>query len=122
MRSTVILHCFLRDTNGALVCARDAEATGAHGRLLLVVQRRSAGVCSQRARSHVNAGVVWCPGWHPLIGHFIGRVLRDTCAGRRPKDVDLQVECPRGVPLTERNVADVTRETELDVGYSALRG
>ena len=48
--------------------------------LPLVVQRRSAGVCRQRARSHVNAGVVWCPGWRPLIGHFIGRVLRDTCA------------------------------------------
>jgi hypothetical protein len=26
----------------------------------------------------VNAGVVWCPGCRSLIGHFIGRVLRDT--------------------------------------------
>ena len=45
---------------------------------LLLVQRRSAGVGSRRARSRVNAGVVSCPGCRPLIGHFIGRVLLDT--------------------------------------------
>jgi hypothetical protein len=47
-------------------------------RRLLFVQSRSAGVGGRRARSRVNAGVVWCPGCRPLIGHFIGRVLRDT--------------------------------------------
>jgi hypothetical protein len=26
----------------------------------------------------VNAGVVWCPGRRPLIGHFSGRILRDA--------------------------------------------
>ncbi len=44
----------------------------------LLVQLGSAGVGSRRARSRVNAGVVWCPGCRRLIGHFIGRVLRDT--------------------------------------------
>ncbi len=43
-----------------------------------LVQGRRAGVGGRRAHSRVKAGVVWCPGCRPLIGHFIGRVLRDT--------------------------------------------
>jgi hypothetical protein len=78
---------------GAAICPREAPlchpcllrqgkatARKESGALLLIVQPRSAGVGSRRARSRVNAGVVRGPVCRTLTGHFIGQVLRDTRA------------------------------------------
>jgi hypothetical protein len=64
-----------------------------------IVQRRGAGVGSRRARSRVNAGVVWCPGCRPLIGHFIGRVLRDTSHADASESASYAGKCPVRIPL-----------------------
>jgi hypothetical protein len=79
-----------------------AELSGTAARPLGLLTGRSAGV-GRRARSRVKAGVVWCAGCRPLIGHFIGRVLWDTRHRIRRERHPYAARCPQGVPLKARD-------------------
>jgi hypothetical protein len=68
--------------------------------LLVGVQRRSAGVCSRRARSHVNAALCGVPVGTRSPGISSGGSCGTPARRRRPNDLELQVECPQGGPLS----------------------